>query len=56
MCYIHKLYIVTHTTASIFHVVFSEANDNLKPHVPRNSVYQHKTNINNSIGKRWVNI
>ena len=47
MCYMHELYIVTHTAASMFHVVFYEVNESLKAHIPSTPIYQRKTNINN---------
>ena len=42
--------IVTHTAASMFHITFNEFNENLKAHVPSNSIYQHRININNWAG------
>ena len=40
----------------MFYVVFNEVNENLKAHVPSNSIYQHKTNTNKRRSKSWVNI
>ena len=42
-----------HTTTSMFHVLFNEVSEHLKANVPSNSIYQHKTNINNSAVVQW---
>ena len=36
-----------------FLVVFNEVNEHLKAHVPSNSVYQHKTTMNDWAGVQW---
>ena len=48
-----SLTVVRHTTVSMFHVISNEVNENLKAHIPSNSIYQHKTNINKWAGVQW---